>query len=119
MKIKIEFKYLYIFIILSTLLSGCGSGGGGSSSNNSNNITVPPKIEMNFKKSDTVVGVIDTSFSYFDEFKDPSGDYRIFIDDSFDADPQKKLNNTYTHGELVSLLIGGNKTGVSDKIGIA
>lgn len=118
MKIKIEFKYLYIFIILSTLLSGCGSGGGGSSSNNSNNITVPPKIEMNFKKSDTVVGVIDTSFSYFDEFKDPSGNYRIFIDDSFDADPQKKLNNTYTHGELVSLLIGGNKTGVSDKIGI-
>ena len=118
MKIKIEFKYLYIFIILSTLLSGCGSGGGGSSSNNSNNITVPPKIEMNLKKSDTVVGVIDTSFSYFDEFKDPSGNYRIFIDDSFDADPQKKLNNTYTHGELVSLLIGGNKTGVSDKIGI-
>ena len=54
----------------------------------------------------------------FDEFKDPSGNYRIFIDDSFDADPQKKLNNTYTHGELVSLLIGGNKTGVSDKIGI-
>ncbi|CAK7045143.1 MAG: hypothetical protein PEPC_01925 [Peptostreptococcus russellii] len=88
MKIKIEFKYLYIFIILSTLLSGCGSGGGGSSSNNSNNITVPPKIEMNFKIR--YCGRCHRYFfSYFDEFKDPSGDYRIFIDDSFDADPQK------------------------------
>ncbi len=118
---KIKFKYLYIFVILSALLNGCGSGGGGggsSSNNNNNNITVPSKIEMNFKKSDTIVGVIDSSFSYFDEFKDPSGNYRIFIDDSFGADPQQKLNNTYTHGELVSLLIGGNKAGVSDEVKI-
>ena len=119
MKRNIKTKYSYIFIILSILLSSCGSSGGGSSSeNNNSNIIIPPEVEMNFKKSDTIVGVIDTSFSYFDEFKDPSGNYRIFIDNNFGADPQKKLNNTYTHGELVSLLIGGNKIGVSDGIKI-
>ncbi|MDU1912306.1 S8 family serine peptidase, partial [Fusobacterium sp.] len=120
---KIKFKYLYIFMILSVLLNGCGSGGGGggggSSSDDSNkNVTIPPEIKMDFKKSDTIVGVIDSSFSYLDEFKDPSGNYRIFIDDSFDADPQNRLNNTYTHGELVSLLIGGNKIGINDEVKI-
>ena len=72
MKRNIKTKYSYIFIILSILLSSCGSSGGGSSSeNNNSNIIIPPEVEMNFKKSDTIVGVIDTSFSYFDEFKDP------------------------------------------------
>lgn len=106
---------------LCLFLSSCGGGGGGgsSSSNNNNNITIPPQnITMDFKQSDTIIGVIDSSFSYLDEFKDSSGKYRIFIDSSFPTDPEEKKSGSYTHGELVSLLIGGNKTGVTDGVKI-
>ena len=122
---NIHNKYWKIMTLLSLciFLSSCGggSGGGGSSSgnNNTNNITPPSQnVTMDFKKSDTIIGVIDSSFSYLDEFKDPSGKYRIFIDDSFPTDPEERKAKSYTHGELVSLLIGGNKTGVTDGVKI-
>ena len=122
---NIHNKYWKIMTLLSLciFLSSCGggSGGGGSSSgnNNTNNITPPSQnVTMDFKKSDTIIGVIDSSFSYLDEFKDPSGKYRIFIDDSFPTDPEERKAKSYTHGELVSLLIGGNKTGVTDDVKI-
>ena len=115
-------KYLKMITIfyLCLFFSNCGSSGGGSSSSSNNNIAPPPpqNITMDFKKSDTIIGVIDSSFSYLDEFKDSSGKYRIFIDNSFPTDPEERKTSSYTHGELVSLLIGGNKTGVTDGVKI-
>ena len=121
---NIHNKYWKIMTLLSLciFLSSCGGGSGGGSSsgnNNTNNITPPSQnVTMDFKKSDTIIGVIDSSFSYLDEFKAPSGKYRIFIDDSFPTDPEERKAKSYTHGELVSLLIGGNKTGVTDDVKI-
>ncbi|WP_278571519.1 S8 family peptidase [Fusobacterium ulcerans] len=117
-------KYWKTLSLLSlcVFLSSCGGGGGGggsSSGNNTNNITPPSQnITMDFKQSDTIIGVIDSSFAYLDEFKDPSGKYRIFIDNSFPTDPEKAEANSYTHGELVSLLIGGNTIGVTNGVKI-
>ncbi|MDU1911128.1 S8 family serine peptidase, partial [Fusobacterium sp.] len=116
-----HWKIIALFSLCLFLSScgGSGGGGGSSSSNNNNNITIPPQnITMDFKQSDTIIGVIDSSFSYLDEFKDSSGKYRIFIDSSFPTDPEEKKSDSYTHGELVSLLIGGNKTGVTDGVKI-
>ena len=120
MDIRNKYWKMITIFYLCLFFSNCGSSGGGSSSSSNNNIAPPPpqNITMDFKKSDTIIGVIDSSFSYLDEFKDSSGKYRIFIDNSFPTDPEERKTSSYTHGELVSLLIGGNKTGVTDGVKI-
>ena len=64
MDIRNKYWKMITIFYLCLFFSNCGSSGGGSSSSSNNNIAPPPpqNITMDFKKSDTIIGVIDSSF---------------------------------------------------------
>ena len=95
-------KYWKTLSLLSlcVFLSSCGGGGGGggsSSGNNTNNITPPSQnITMDFKQSDTIIGVIDSSFAYLDELKTLQESIEYLLITAFQL-IQKKQKPTHTH----------------------
>ena len=121
MKAGKNYRKILLAAALCVLLNGCGSGGGGGGGSKNPSTTTPitdPAGVGNFKSTDVIIGVIDSSFSYLDDFKDSSGNYRIFIDRTFANDNEKIESNSYSHGDMVAMLIAGNQVGVTQDVKI-